>query len=140
MHLREHRRAIRLTAAGLATAMALIYFLIGAGVLDVGGAQGADDGFLLAFGASAGGAFLLGAVLLSSLDRRWLWVLGALFQVFVMVGYVAAAATRVPAFEVWGMTLRVLQLPLLAALVYLALTRPEEAHAPQLIRRARRHR
>lgn len=135
MHLRGHRHTIRLAAAGLATAMAVIYFPIGAGVLDVGSAQGADDGFLLIFGASAGGAFLLGAVLLSSLDRRWLWVLGALLQVLVIFGYLAASATRTPAFEAWGITLRVLQLPLLAALVYLAVTPPEAERAPQLIRR-----
>lgn len=135
MQLRSHRRTIRLAAAGIATAMALIYFGIGTGVLQVGSAQGADDGFLLIFGASAGGAFLLGAVLLSSLDRRWLWVLGALFQVFVVFGYLAASTTRVPTFEVWGITLRVLQLPLLAALIHLAVTPPEERQVPQLIRR-----
>jgi hypothetical protein len=135
MHVNTNRRTIRLGAAGLAGAMAIIYFLIGAGVLDVGRANGADAGFLVVFGASAGGAFLLGAVLLLAFDRRWLWILGTALQVFVMVGYLAISADRTPAFEIWGITLRVIQVPLLAALVYLAI-RPADEHAPQLIRRS----
>jgi hypothetical protein len=134
MHVNANRRTIRLVAAGLAGAMAIIYFLIGAGVLDVGRADGTDAGFLVVFGASAGGAFLLGAVLLLAFDRRWLWILGTVLQVFVMVGYLTVSADRTPAFEIWGITLRVIQVPLLAALVYLAI-RPAEEHAPQLIRR-----
>jgi hypothetical protein len=137
MHVTETRRTVRLVAAGLAGAMAIIYFLIGAGVLNVGRASGTDAGFLIVFGASAGGAFLLGAVLLTAFDRRWLWGLGALLQVFVIWGYLAVAPDRTPAFEIWGITLRVIQVPLLAALVYLAV-RPADRHAPQLIRRAGR--
>jgi hypothetical protein len=137
MHLNEHRRAIRLVAAGLAAAMATIYFLIGAGVLNVGSAEGTDTGFLVIFGASAGAAFLLGAVLLTTFDRRWLWIVGAVFQVFVIWAYIDVSSTRTPAFEPWGVTLRIIQLPLLAALLYLAL-HPAEERAPQLIRRSRR--
>lgn len=139
MHLNDHRRTIRRVAAGLAATMAIIYFGIGAGILNVGTANGADPGFLVVFGASAGSAFLLGAVLLTAFDRRWLWILGALFQVFVIWGYLAVSADRTPAFETWGITLRVIQLPLLAALVYLAV-RPAEDHAPQLVRRRDDHR
>ena len=126
-----NRRTIRSAAAALAGAMAAIYFLIGLGVLTVVEGQSTDVS-LLGFGAMAGSAFLLGAVLLLATDRRWLWILGALLQVFVVVGYVAVAADRTPAFEIWGITLRIIQVPLFAALVYLAL-RPtdgrKEAHA-----------
>ena len=126
-----NRRTIRFAAAAFAGAMAAIYFLIGLGVLTVVEGQGTDAS-LLGFGAMAGSAFLLGAALLLATDRRWLWILGAVLQVFVVVGYFAVAADRTPAFEVWGITLRIIQVPLFAALVYLAL-RPtdvrKEAHA-----------
>ena len=79
------------------------------------------------FGALAGGAFLLGAVLLFTLDRRWLWIAGALFQVFVIWAYVDVSKTRTPPFEMWGITLRIIQLPLLAALAWLAIRKPEPA-------------
>lgn len=114
------RRRVRYAAAGLAATMAAIYYLIGLGVLDVGGGQAKDPGFLLVFGALAGSAFLLGAILLVRVDRRWLWAVGVAFQLFVYVAYVQVSAQRTPPFELWGMTLRVIQAPLLLALAYLA--------------------
>ena len=118
----EHmnRHTIRLGAAALAAAMAVIYFLIGVGVLTVVDGQ-AGDPSMLGFGASAGALFLVWAILLFEFDRRWLWIVGALLQIFVAAMYVAVSPERTPAFEVWGITLRVIQVPLFAALVYLAL-------------------
>ncbi len=113
------RRTIRYGAAAVAAIMAAIYFLIGLGVLNVGGTD-SDRDFLWVFGALAGGAFLLGAVLLVGVDRRWVWVAGLIFQVFVYWAYVDVSTTRTPPFETWGITLRVIQLPLLVALGYLA--------------------
>lgn len=113
------RRTVRYAAATLAGAMASIYFLIGVGVLIVV-TPVEGDASMLAFGASAGAAFLLGALLLIAVDRRVLWVLGAVLQVLVVWAYIAVAPDRTPAFETWGITLRVIQLPLFAALVYLA--------------------
>jgi hypothetical protein len=120
------RRTIRYAAAAVAAVMAALYFLIGLGVLkvvDAPSADGAPD--MLVFGASAGAMFLLGAILLFGLDRRPLWVIGAILQVLVAVMYVTVAPSRQPNFEIWGITLRILQIPLFAALVYLAL-RPVE--------------
>ena len=114
------RRTIRYGAAAVAAIMAAIYFLIGLGVLDVGGSD-SDRAFLWVFGALAGGAFLLGALLLVAVDRRWVWVAGLLFQVFVYWAYVDVSKTRTPPFETWGITLRIVQLPLLVALGYLAI-------------------
>jgi hypothetical protein len=122
--MRLWRRTIRYTAAAVAASMALIYFGIGLGVLDVGGSE-ADQTFLIVFGGLAGGAFLLGALLLVRFDRRWLWVVGAVFQIFVYWAYFNVAKTRTPPFEVWGIALRIIQLPLLAALIYLAVRAPE---------------
>lgn len=126
------RATIRQAGAMLAAVMAAIYFLIGAGVLQVV-TPNEDRGFLFVFGAGAGGAFLLGALLLLRFDRRWLWMLGAAFQVFVFWGYLSVAADRTPAFEPWGITLRIFQVPLLIALLYLAL-RPTEHRAAEIHR------
>jgi hypothetical protein len=131
--MRVDRRWVRYFGAGLAAVMAAIYFLIGARVLDVG-AAGEDADFLIVFGALAGGAFLLGAVLLVATDRRWLWIVGAVFQVFVIWAYIDVSKQRTPPFELWGITLRVIQLPLLACLAYLAL-RPSAAAAGTARRR-----
>lgn len=130
------RRTIRYVAAALAAAMAAIYFLIGLGVLTVVDGQ-ATDPSMLGFGASAGAAFLLGAILLAELDRRWLWIAGAVLQVFVIWGYFGVAPQRDPAFEMWGIVLRVIQVPLLVALVSLAM-RPADAHPDALVH-LRRH-
>ena len=119
------RRQVRYLAAIAAGAMAAIYFLIGLGVLEVvDPASAADTGTdMLGFGASAGAMFLLGAVLLLALDRRFLWVGGAVLQVLVFAMYLVVSQQRTPAFEIWGITLRIIQVPLFAALVYLALHR-----------------
>jgi hypothetical protein len=118
------RTTIRHAGAVVAAVMAVMYFLIGAGILQVV-TPNEDPGFLFVFGAGAGGAFLLGALLLMRFDRRWLWMLGAAFQVFVYWGYFSVAPDRTPAFEPWGITLRIVQVPLLIALLYLAV-RPEQ--------------
>jgi hypothetical protein len=128
MHLT--RRTLRIVAGGLSAAMATIYFLIGLGVLEVVQPGGED---LLAFGAMAGGAFVLGTALLLAFDNRWLWAAGAILQVFVFLGYFAVAPERTPAFEVWGLTLRIVQLPLFATLVHLTL-RPASDSAAQPVR------
>ena len=119
-----HRRTVRYVAAALAAAMAVIYFLIGLGVLDIGG-SGDQRAGLLVFGALAGSAFLLGAILLVRFDKRWLSITGALFQVFVYWAYIDVSRSRTPPFETWGIVLRIIELPLLVALVYLAV-RPAE--------------
>ena len=52
---------------------------------------------------------------------------------YVRPGYIAVAPDRTPAFEPWGITLRIVQVPLLIALLYLAV-RPSEQR-PEEIRR-----
>jgi hypothetical protein len=52
-------------------------------------------------------------------DRRTLWILGAILQVFVIFTYFDLASQRTPAFEAWGILLRIAQAIILIALVYL---------------------
>jgi GNAT superfamily N-acetyltransferase len=120
----RRRLLIRYGAAAVSAAMALLYFGIGAGVLTVGDVVGPDAPDLVLFGASAGGAFALGAVLLVLVDHRGLWLPGALLQVMVIAMYVAVSSQRTPPFEVWGITAKVLQATILVALAYLVLRQP----------------
>jgi hypothetical protein len=100
--------------------MCVIYLLIGLGTLDIGGSTSGESVGLALFGFSAGIAYLVLALLLMFTDRRWLWMLATLLMLWVYVTYVSTAGGREPPFEIWGLTLRVIQLPLLAALIYLS--------------------
>jgi hypothetical protein len=134
------RQTVRYVAAALAATMALIYFLIGINVLTVVTPVDGDASMLI-FGASAGAAFLLGALLLVAFDRRVLWILGAILQVLVVWGYFAVAPDRTPSFEAWGIALRVIQVPLFAALLYLAVrsAATSAATGKPLLKGIRRH-
>ncbi len=114
------RRTIRYAAAAIAAGCAIVYAAIGLGWIYP--AKEGDGSFLLVFGASAGIAFALGAVLLTVTERRAVLALGALFQVFAIVAYLQVAPRRDPPFEVWGLSLKVAQAAILVALV--ALLRP----------------
>jgi hypothetical protein len=121
----KQRRTIRYLAAAIAAITAVVYLLVGFGVLRVVDHASPDAPPLLDFGLMAGAAFGLGALLLLTLDNRILWWLGALLQVGVIVMYVVVGQDRTPAFEIWGIAIKVLQAVLLGALLYLAL-RPLE--------------
>lgn len=120
------RWRVRLVAAALAFANAVVYALIGAGVARVVADAGAEGVSLAVFGAMAGSAFLLGAVLLVALDNRVAWLLGAAFQLFAIVAYINVAPQRTPSYEPWGIALKAAQVALLVLLAYLALTRARE--------------
>lgn len=118
------RRTVRYVAALLAGVTAVMYLLIGLCVVAVIEAACADQ----VFGTFAAGAYLLGVALLLFFDNRWLWGLGAALQVMVIFMYFNLAAQRVPAYEVWGILIRIVQVLLLGALVYLAI-RPTASRA-----------
>ena len=117
------RRRVRWAAAVLSLANAAVYGLIGAGTVRVVEGGPGEGPSLVVFGALAGGAFLLGAVLLMRFDRRVLWWMGAAFQVLAIATYFNVAPQRVPPYEVWGLSLKVAQTVLLVLLLVLALTR-----------------
>ena len=120
MHL--NRLQVRYVGALAAGAMAGIYYLIGLGVLDIGGSTSGEMVDLGVFGGGAGTAFLVLALVFLFTDRRWIWALAFVFQLAVYAIYVAASGGREPAFETWGITLRVIQIPVVVALGYLILT------------------
>jgi peptidoglycan/LPS O-acetylase OafA/YrhL len=106
-----------LVATASAAVMAVIYLLIGTETLHV--IEPATD--QPAFGYPAAAAFGALAVVVYQSRRRLVWAAAVLIQVFVAFVYFNLADQRTPPFEVWGVTLRVIQIPLIAALVYLAI-------------------
>lgn len=113
---------IRHIGAAAALLMAGIYYLIGIGVLNIGGTANGGGVDLFQFGFGAGTAFLAIGVLLAVTDKRWMWAVALVFQFMVFAMYIGVSGSRAPAFEVWGVTLRVIQIVLIACLTYLTFT------------------
>jgi hypothetical protein len=113
------RRRNRLPTVGAAVAglTALLYFLIGYEYLSV--VEGDDEPELVFI--AAGLFYVLGVILLMSFDWRPLWVAGALLQGLTLYAYIDVADERTPAYEPWGIVIKVTQVVLLAVLVALAL-------------------
>lgn len=117
------RRRVRYFAAAMAACASLIYLLIGLRVVTV--IQNPEEQVGFGFAASAG--FAIGALLILSVDQRSLWVAGAVLQALIIFMYFTLAAERVPDFEVWGILLRIVQVPLLVAVTYLAISPRQHA-------------
>jgi glucose dehydrogenase len=105
------------TAAGISLLIAALYGLIWAGALTV--VTEAEPGELGILGV-AGLVFLALAALLWRFANRALWIGATVLQVGMIWMYVAIGAERDPAFEVWGLTIRVAQVALIGVLTALA--------------------
>lgn len=116
---RLNRDTVRRVALGLTVITAILYYLIGFRVVEV---LADDPTGQTTFGLIAGTAFALGAVVIARYDKRVLWVLGTLGLGFVIWTYFNLAPDRDPSFELWGILIRVVQVPLLITLGYLAIT------------------
>ena len=112
----------RWVATAAAALSALLYFLIGNEVLTIGEAT-SGDADVLAFGVSAGTAFVVVAFAVWFARRRWILGLMAIFDALVLGAYFAFAGMREPAFEPWGLLIKVCQAVLLAATAYLIVHR-----------------
>lgn len=122
------RRAMRRAAAGLCAVIAFVYLAIGAGLTSI---EPNEEMSLVVFGVGAASIFVVGALLLLTLDIRALWAAGVMVQLMIAAMYVTVSADRTPAFEGWGIGIRVAQVPLLVLLVILAVrpTDPGDADA-----------
>ena len=78
--------------------MAAIYFLIGLGVLHIGGSANGEM-VDLSFGFGAGTAFAVTAALVAFTDHRLIWIALLVFQIFVFATYVGVSGGRVPALS-----------------------------------------
>jgi peptidoglycan/LPS O-acetylase OafA/YrhL len=117
MESHDRSLALRRSAAGLAAVIAVLYLLIGFSVVTVVDGQ---DGEVVPPLVVSAGLFAVLALLLARSAPRWMLVAGMVLQVLVLVGYVAIAPERTPSFEVWGVTVKLLQVALLGLLVALA--------------------
>ncbi len=122
----------RYLAAAMAGVAAVIYLLIGAGVLQV---VDGDQSGMATFGFAAASGFVLGVILLLAWKHPLVWVLGALLQIIVIVMYFAVGPDRTPHYEVWGLALRIPQVLILASLVYLTVVRRTPARGKEHLAR-----
>lgn len=107
-------------AAGLCLLIAAVYLMIGLRAVTV--IEPSDDQSVFGFIATA--AFVGFALLVLAVRRRIVWIGLAATQVLIAFVYFDLASERVPAFEPWGVALRILQVPLLVALGYLIVRSP----------------
>jgi hypothetical protein len=112
----DHTTTLQRTAAAISTLIAVLYGLIWAGVLSV--VTEAEPGELGVLGV-ASVVFLVSAALIWRFASHLLWIGTAVLQVLVIWMYVAVGAERDPAFEVWGISIRVAQVALIGVLVAL---------------------
>ncbi|MDX1691344.1 MAG: hypothetical protein R3290_10010 [Acidimicrobiia bacterium] len=115
----DARELIRWTVVGLAGVTALLYALIGTNVVSLGRITPEEQ---RAFGIAATVVFAVGAVVGVLWDERWIWIVGAGGLALIIVMYFSLASRRDPRFEIWGILIRVAQVPLLVGLASLAFT------------------
>ncbi len=118
---RGRQDTVRYLAAVAAAMAAVLYFLIGLGVLWVGDTTDGSAQDLFAFGAITGVTFAVTALLLARFQSRVLWMAVGVLQMIVIVGYVALSGIRTPPFEPWGLLVKACQVVVLAAVAYLVL-------------------
>jgi hypothetical protein len=109
---------VRAVAVGASLVAAALYLLIGFGIVDIGESEGSDPA-LIQFGLLMGAIFAITAGLLWFVQTRLVLIAAAVVQVIVLIGYVAVASSREPAFELWGILVKVAQAVVLVAVAYL---------------------
>lgn len=125
-------RAIRRLGVAAATVAAVLYLLIGVGVLSVGGSTTGENAGLLEFGLVMAATFGVVAGLLLFVRRRAVLLAVAVLQVIVLVGYVALSDMRDPPFDPWGLLIKVAQLVVLGVVAWLIVrgARPQATGGP----------
>ena len=98
----------RWVAAAATAASAILYYLIGFGVLGIGESTSGETD-LLGFGLVVGSVFAGAAVAIWLVGSRLALGLIGFLDAIVLVGYFALASVREPPFEIWGLTIKVLQ-------------------------------
>ena len=119
MRAMDVREVIIWAAVVLSSLTALFYALIGLNAVSLGEIEPNEQ---RAFGIPATVVFTAGAIVAAIWDIRWLWIVGAVGLAFIIGMYFSLADQRTPRFETWGIAIRIVQFPLLAALIYLSFT------------------
>jgi len=113
-------KATLLGLLALALLAALVYFLMGAGVLQPGDLQTDEAPAGIAY--IAGACYAVGGLLILA-RRRWLWVIGAVINALVIVMFIAAYAARPTVLlSTPGLATKAAQILLEIGLIYLIVT------------------
>jgi len=113
------RQAARSVAVVAAVMTAVLYLMVGFGVVSVGRSSSGEAPDLLRFGLTAGVTFAVAAGLLGLFRSRVLWFALALLNVVVVVAYFALSDLREPPVELWGLLIKACQVVGFGALAYL---------------------
>jgi hypothetical protein len=115
--LGSHTGMVRGAAVALAAATAGLYAVVGFAVVDI--SSKAENGPIVPLVMTA---FVFAAltVLLALLPRRVSYLTAAAMCAIAIVGYFVIAPSRDPSFEAWGLSIKAVQVVLLAALAWLA--------------------
>jgi len=111
----------------LALLAALVYFLMGAGLLQPGDLPADDAPAGIAY--FAGACYVAGGLLILA-GKRWLWAIGAVINALVIAGFYAIHAAR-PAvlLSLPGLATKSAQILLEIGLIYLIVTHKQEKDA-----------
>lgn len=117
----SHRTLVRFVAAAISGAAAIVYVLIATNVVTVMEDQTAEAPVPPIVAAS-----LLAVVagLLVRSDRPGVLIGAMSIQAFLIIFYFLVAIEREPAFEAWGIGLKIAQTAVLLLLTWLLVTRP----------------
>ncbi len=122
----ERSRSILWLAVAPALVAAFAYVLVAAGLLPVGELTGDQGKAAILY--VAGGCYLVGGLLIL-IHRRWLWILGAVINVLVILFFIQRYTAQPSVmFSPAGLATKIPQLLLEAALVYLIITFSSNAH------------
>ena len=115
--LGSHIGMVHGAAVALAAAAAGLYAVVGFAVVDI--SRKAENGPIVPLVMTA---FVFAAltVLLALRPRRISYLMGAAMCAIAIVGYFVIAPSRDPSFEAWGLSIKAVQVVLLAALAWLA--------------------
>ncbi len=113
----HHISAVRGAAVALTGATAVLYFVVGFAIVDI--SNGTDEGPIVPLVMTAVVFAALTVVLAVRSDRNS-YLAGAALCAIAIVGYFVIAPSRDPSFEAWGLSIKAVQVVLLAALAWLA--------------------
>jgi hypothetical protein len=117
--IETNRVRVMWLAVALALFTALSYLLIQLGILGVGDLQTAEGP---AIALVAAGCYLIGGLLIL-VQRRWLWIVGAVINALVILFFIMAYLNRpLVMFSVGGLITKVAELLLEVSLLYLIIT------------------
>jgi hypothetical protein len=134
-------QVVRPVAAIAAAGSAILYYLIGFGVLDIGESTTGGQEELFGFGFAMGTIFLAVTAVTLLATNRGILAAAGLLDAIPLIGYFAMSSLREPPYEVWGLTIKVLQAVTFIAIFVMVLSpreTPEAADAdhPELATKA----